>query len=245
MGGGWGQQLSQQDMQQQQQQQQQRQQNMAAEQPSLSDAQALPNIQAHARVHPQPNVPESVRAMLVRFLPIALTHGIREIVSPVVERSATIACVTSRELVRKDFACDPDTSRLRKAAHAMVSSLAGSLALATSREPLKASASNQLRLLVQRAGASNACEAQALENAIQNAVQDNLELGCSLIEKAATEKAMRDVDEGCETMSDNPKTTCDQKSFNARCLETLVNASDGTEYASGTFVWTLLDYYGE
>ena len=127
MGGGWGQQLSQQDMQQQQQQQQQRQQNMAAEQPSLSDAQALPNIQAHARVHPQPNVPESVRAMLARFLPIALTHGIREIVSPVVERSATIACVTSRELVRKDFACDPDTSRLRKAAHAMVSSLAGSL----------------------------------------------------------------------------------------------------------------------
>jgi len=194
MGGGWGQQLPQQDM-QQQQQQQQRQQNMAAEQPSLSDAQALPNIQAHARVHPQPNVPESVRAMLVRFLPIALTHGIREIVSPVVERSATIACVTSRELVRKDFACDPDTSRLLKAAHAMVSSLAGSLALATSREPLKASASNQLRLLVQRAGASNACEAQALENAIQNAVQDNLELGCSLIEKAATEKAMRDVDE--------------------------------------------------
>jgi CCR4-NOT transcription complex subunit 1 len=182
-------------MQQQQQQQQQRQQNMAAEQPSLSDAQALPNIQAHARVHPQPNVPESVRAMLARFLPIALTHGIREIVSPVVERSATIACVTSRELVRKDFACDPDTSRLRKAAHAMVSSLAGSLALATSREPLKASAANQLRLLVQRAGASNACEAQALENAIQNAVQDNLELGCSLIEKAATEKAMRDVDE--------------------------------------------------
>ena len=67
MGGGWGQQLSQQDMQQQQQQQQQRQQNMAAEQPSLSDAQALPNIQAHARVHPQPNVPESVRHMLADF----------------------------------------------------------------------------------------------------------------------------------------------------------------------------------
>jgi len=190
--GGWGQQITQQDLQQQQQQQQQ---NMASEQPSLSDAQALPNIQAHARVAQQPNVPESVRAMLARFLPIALTHGIREIVSPVVERSATIACVTSRELVRKDFACDPDTTRLRKAAHAMVSSLAGSLALATSREPLKASAANQLRLLVQRAGASNACEAQALENAIQNAVQDNLELGCALIEKAATEKALRDVDE--------------------------------------------------
>ena len=56
---------------------------------------------------------------------------------------------------------------------------------------------------------------------------------------------MRDEDEGCETRSDNPHTTCNQKAFNARCLELLVNASDGTEYASGTFVWTLFDYYGE
>ena len=39
---------------------------MAAEQPSLSDA-ALPNIQAHARVHPQPNVPESVSAICGDF----------------------------------------------------------------------------------------------------------------------------------------------------------------------------------
>ena len=56
---------------------------------------------------------------------------------------------------------------------------------------------------------------------------------------------MRDVDQGRETMSDNPHTPYDQKSFNARCLENLVNASDGTAYSSGTFVWTLLDYYGE
>jgi prepilin-type processing-associated H-X9-DG protein len=56
---------------------------------------------------------------------------------------------------------------------------------------------------------------------------------------------MRNEDEGCETYSDNPHTTCNQKSFNGRCLEKLVNASDGTQYASGTFVWTLFDYYGE
>lgn len=56
---------------------------------------------------------------------------------------------------------------------------------------------------------------------------------------------MRDQDEGCETLADNPHYTCNQKSFNARCLERLVNASDGTAYASGTFVWTLFDYYGE
>ena len=50
---------------------------------------------------------------------------------------------------------------------------------------------------------------------------------------------MRGADVGCETTRDNPKSTCDQMSFNARCLENLVNASDGVEYAGGTFVWTL------
>ena len=73
--------------------------------------------------------------------------------APVVERSVTIACKTSQELVRKDFATEGDINRVRKAAHLMVSSLAGSLALVTCREPLKASVANQLRALLQQSGA--------------------------------------------------------------------------------------------
>lgn len=56
---------------------------------------------------------------------------------------------------------------------------------------------------------------------------------------------MRAEDAGCETMKDNPHYECNQAAFNARCLERTVNASDGVEYAGGTFVWTLFDYYGE
>jgi hypothetical protein len=56
---------------------------------------------------------------------------------------------------------------------------------------------------------------------------------------------MRGEDIGCETSRDNPHYNCNQEAFNARCLERLVNASDGVEYSSGTFVWTLFDYYGE
>lgn len=58
---------------------------------------------------------------------------------------------------------------------------------------------------------------------------------------------MRDEDEGCETRRDNPHYICIQKSFNARCAEsnTATNASDGVNYAVGTMVWTLFDYYGE
>mmetsp|Transcript_74736 Transcript_74736/g.167608 ORF Transcript_74736/g.167608 Transcript_74736/m.167608 type:complete len:905 (-) Transcript_74736:54-2768(-) len=58
---------------------------------------------------------------------------------------------------------------------------------------------------------------------------------------------MRDEDEGCETTYDNPHKICTQKSFNARCAEAnfATNASDGVNYAVGTMVWTLFDYYGE
>jgi len=58
---------------------------------------------------------------------------------------------------------------------------------------------------------------------------------------------MRDEDDGCETIHDNPRSGCIQKSFNARCAEAnwATNASDGVNYAIGTMVWTLFDYYGE
>ena len=51
---------------------------------------------------------------------------------------------------------------------------------------------------------------------------------------------------GCETEYDNPHYICTQKSFNARCTESnsATNASDGVDYAVGTMVWTLFDYYG-
>jgi CCR4-NOT transcription complex subunit 1 len=84
-----------------------------------------------------------------------------EIITPVVERSVTIACMTTYELVTKDFANDPDESRLRAAAHLMVSSLAGSLALVTCKEPLRVSLSSQLRQMLQPS-----VDPQTLEQAV-------------------------------------------------------------------------------
>lgn len=46
----------------------------------------------------------------------------------------------------QDFAFEGDESNLRKAAHLMVSSLAGSLALVTCREPLRVALGNQLNV---------------------------------------------------------------------------------------------------
>lgn len=166
---------------------------------------------------------------LKRVVPVAVDRAICDIITPVVERSVTIACCTTKELVTKvreknpslsirfpttlrhkaapgqlcagaspcfvpcthpppedcvlgaefpkpptahpptpplqDFVLEPDEQRMRKAAHMMVSSLAGSLALVTCKEPLRLSVSNQLRQLLVTAGLPP--DQQLIEQAVQ------------------------------------------------------------------------------
>lgn len=61
-----------------------------------------------------------------------------------VDRSVTIALITTRELVLKDFAYDGDFQKILKAADLIIQNLAGSLALVTCREPLKMSLTTNL-----------------------------------------------------------------------------------------------------
>lgn len=55
----------------------------------------------------------------------AVDASIVEILPPVVDRSVTIALITTRELVLKDFAYDGDHAKILKAAHLIVKNLAG------------------------------------------------------------------------------------------------------------------------
>jgi CCR4-NOT transcription complex subunit 1 len=193
------QQLQQQQLQQAQAQQQQQQGGGAAalsahlaaeaESRSGSEGTVIPNLSSYVQINPGLY---SQQPQLKRVVPLALDRAIREIISPVVERSVTISCVTTRELMLKDFAMEPDEMRMRKAAQLMVSNLAGSLALVTCKEPLRVACANHLRVLLQQAGS---IDSQLLEQVVQVCSSDNLELGCTLIEKAATEKAVRDIEE--------------------------------------------------
>ncbi len=144
-------------------------------------------------------------ATLQRNVPIAVDRAIREIIQPVVERSVAIACITTKEIVTKDFAMEGDENKMMKAAQLMVANLSGSMALATCREPLRASVSTHLRQLLMSSATGNNAESgnvqlsEEVQNVIDQCVstcaQDNLELGCLLIEKAATDKAVRDMEE--------------------------------------------------
>ena len=150
----------------------------------------IPNLTSHVVINPSLQVLSS-NFSLRRLIPIAVDRAIREIIQPVVERSVAIACVTSKEMITKDFANEANENLFRRSAQLMVSNLAGSLALVTCKEPLRISICNHIRSLLSSAN----LEASLLEQIIQVCSNENLELGCMLIERAATEKAIRDIDE--------------------------------------------------
>lgn len=126
-------------------------------------------------------------------LAMSMELAIKEIVTSIVQRSVSIATQTTKELVLKDYAMESDESRIHSAAHLMVASLAGSLAHVTCKEPLRGSISSQLRNNLQALPGLNVAT-ELLEHAVQLVTNDNLDLGCALIEQAATDKAVLTID---------------------------------------------------
>ena len=69
----------------------------------------------------------------------------------------TIAGISTRELVTKDFATEPNEETLRQAAHRMAQNLAGSLALVTCKEPLRSNLSSHMRQFLNEQGFTEVC----------------------------------------------------------------------------------------
>ncbi|GAA5929761.1 CCR4-NOT core subunit CDC39 [Sporobolomyces koalae] len=151
--------------------------------------QALPNLVAF---NPQLTLFASNNS-LRRLVCVAIDRAIREIIAPVVERSVTIAGISTRELTMKDFAMEGDESKMGTAAHLMVQNLAGSLALVTCKEPLRLSMVTHIRNLLLQNGFT---DENIPEQAILVLAAENLDLACSVVEKVAMEKAVMEVDDG-------------------------------------------------
>ncbi|KAM2315113.1 hypothetical protein ACFX1S_028052 [Malus domestica] len=149
----------------------------------------ISNIATHVVINPKLSA-LGLHLHFQRVVPIAMDRAIKEIVSGIVQRSVSIATQTTKELVLKDYAMESDETRILYAAHLMVASLAGSLAHVTCKEPLRTSISTQLRNSLQGSNIPN----DHLEHAVQLVTNDNLDLGCAIIEQAATDKALQTID---------------------------------------------------
>ncbi|MED6130919.1 hypothetical protein PIB30_005208 [Stylosanthes scabra] len=135
----------------------------------------IPNIATHLIIN-QKLSSFGLQMHFQRAVPIAMERAIKEIVSSIVQRSVSIATQTTKELVLKDYAMESDETRITNAAHLM--------------EPLRASISSQLRISLQNLNIAN----EILEQAVQLVTNDNLDLGCAVIEQAATDKAISTID---------------------------------------------------
>lgn len=131
--------------------------------------------------------------VLRQIVQTAVERAIGEIITPVVERSVTIASISTVQLVSKDFAMEPDEEKVRHAAGIMVRQLAGSLALVTCKEPLKVSMTNYIRVIQQEYS-----DQPMPEGLILMCVNDNLDAACGIVEKAAEEKSLPEIEKVIE-----------------------------------------------
>ncbi|ONM53799.1 transcription regulator [Zea mays] len=117
-----------------------------------------------------------------KIMDLALDKANREIILPVIQRSVTIASRTTKELILKDYALESNNNTITRFAHLMVGTLAGSLAHVTCKEPLRVSLYSNLRNLIQNLMSGS----ETIEQLIHMLINDNLDLGCAIIEAVAT-----------------------------------------------------------
>lgn len=129
--------------------------------------------------------PQQMKSIFVT----AAQQAIFEIIAPVVERSVTIASISTSELIQKDFVTEPDAGTMSNCAHTVVKSLSGSLALVTCKEPLRMSITNNIRLL-----AARSLPEQLPEGQILMFVNDNIDTVCRLVEQAAEDHSLAEID---------------------------------------------------
>lgn len=128
-------------------------------------------------------------------IPHAIECAVKEIVQVVAERSVTISCVTAREIVLKDFVGETDENVIHRASHLFVASLAGSLALVTCREPLRAAFNQHLRSYLLSASNKLGEDQRLVDQVVAVTTADNIELGCALVEEAVVQRALQKIEE--------------------------------------------------
>ncbi|KAH3670689.1 hypothetical protein OGAPHI_001204, partial [Ogataea philodendri] len=129
---------------------------------------------------------------LRRLFQFAITKAVREILPPVVSRTNSVALVTTKSLVLKDFAFEVDELKLRKAYINTVRHLSESLTHASCRDLLRENIQLNLDQYISSLGQQ--IDPAILED-LPRAINDNLDLACSIIQKAAMEKSVQDLDE--------------------------------------------------
>ncbi|XP_013184897.1 CCR4-NOT transcription complex subunit 1 isoform X2 [Amyelois transitella] len=131
---------------------------------------------------------------LKQFVKPAIERSIQEWIHPVVDRSIKYALTTCEQIIRKDFALDPDEVRMRTCAHHMTRNLTAGMAMITCREQIISTISTNLKTAFITALLPSTPQQEIVESAAAVLATENMELACAFIQKTAVEKALPELD---------------------------------------------------
>ncbi|XP_030040329.1 CCR4-NOT transcription complex subunit 1 isoform X2 [Manduca sexta] len=132
---------------------------------------------------------------LKQFVKPAIERSIQEWIHPVVDRSIKYALTTCEQIIRKDFALDPDEVRMRTCAHHMMRNLTAGMAMITCREQIISTISANLKTaFITALMPSTQQQKEIIESAAAVLATENMELACAFIQKTAVEKALPELD---------------------------------------------------
>lgn len=129
---------------------------------------------------------------LKRFLHLALTKSVKEILAPLVNRTISVCLVTTKALILKDFAFESDEFKLRKAYINTVRTLTEYM-ITSGTEVLRENITVNLHMILNQA--LNGQIDQSIMEELPRAVNDNLPLAINIIQRAAIERAIHDMDD--------------------------------------------------
>lgn len=147
------------------------------------------NLSQHIVIAPSVTM-LNAHPQLKQFVKTAIERTISDWVTPVVDRSVRIAVNTCEQIIRKDFALEPDESRMRTAAYYMVRNLTAGMAMITCRDQLLQSISTNIKTALVTLPQSP----ELAEMAAAQLAADNTELACAFIQKSAIEKAIPEIE---------------------------------------------------
>ncbi|XP_046976723.1 CCR4-NOT transcription complex subunit 1 isoform X2 [Vanessa cardui] len=132
---------------------------------------------------------------LKQFVKPAIERSIQEWIHPVVDRSIKYALTTCEQIIRKDFAFDPDEVRMRTCAHHMMRNLTAGMAMITCREQIISTISTNLKAaFITALIPTTPQQKDIIESAAAVLATENMELACAFIQKTAVEKALPELD---------------------------------------------------
>lgn len=129
---------------------------------------------------------------LKRIFQLSFAKAIREVLPPAVDRAVSISVSTANTLILKDFALDGDEIKLRRSAANCVRGVSQFLARVFSRDLLLKHIGDNITTSLNQTFRS---DQSTIDKLLLTAISENIESACQLIEIAATEKSIREIDE--------------------------------------------------